>query len=557
MFETDSWDLIATLNLPEATFAVRPRFDDFGALHVTSFQGLIYSFEPETFEPRPSTGATGFGDVSPAGDSYLLAHSTTARGGTAFSAHITDVESGATTDVLYNGLDSPRMPALYVSRDGRLGIIGTDGRDTYVYDLDSSRLLYPLPTGPLITASYDPATERLFTTGDDPGVKVWDVSESPIGVDLTGDLGGLNPVIDDLRTINSFVVGPDLVGMTTFDSSKGGALATLFFDPTTGVLVGGPVSGFAVDYALPNGSFVMSDLQIGSVGNTASHSRMATTALIWDPSTGQSVELFTCDVETQDATGSRQCTGPNEPRKYRIFPTSAGDQVVAYGFIDTGQPEYTGHFRAFDSETGELVASSEPGEEPHLGDPYRMAERFGGLVVSGGNWVYGGINDSAVAHDLETGEVLYRLEKIVNDIEASVDRRYVASVRNSVSVVVVDTDSWKEVAKVDADARVTGLAFNTDGSRLAIADLVSVRIVDVASGAVVQQLGLADVADIHWLDDEHIVVATTGGQFGTVSLATDAILSATRASLRRTFTAQECVTYRIDPCPTLEDLRGG
>jgi hypothetical protein len=29
------------------------------------------------------------------------------------------------------------------------------------------------------------------------------------------------------------------------------------------------------------------------------------------------------------------------------------------------------------------------------------------------------------------------------------------------------------------------------------------------------------------------------------------------ASLRRGFTTTECVTYAIDPCPTLEELQGG
>ena len=30
-----------------------------------------------------------------------------------------------------------------------------------------------------------------------------------------------------------------------------------------------------------------------------------------------------------------------------------------------------------------------------------------------------------------------------------------------------------------------------------------------------------------------------------------------RLAYLRTFTDQECLTYRIDPCPSLEELRGG
>jgi len=73
----------------------------------------------------------------------------------------------------------------------------------------------------------------------------------------------------------------------------------------------------------------------------------------------------------------------------------------------------------------------------------------------------------------------------------------------------------------------------------------------------VQQLGLPGVADIHWLDEDTIAVGTTSGSFGTVSLSTEEFLNATRQRLRRSFTAQECETYRIEPCPTLEEMSGG
>jgi hypothetical protein len=65
------------------------------------------------------------------------------------------------------------------------------------------------------------------------------------------------------------------------------------------------------------------------------------------------------------------------------------------------------------------------------------------------------------------------------------------------------------------------------------------------------------VSDIHWLDDDSLLVGTWDGQFGTVSLSTDVFLEETRQGLRRTFTDQECATYRIDPCPTLEEMRQG
>jgi len=558
VFETDTWDLVATLDMPEASIALRPRFDDTGALHVSSHQGAIYVFEPETFESRPRSGATGFADVHPSGDSYLLAHSTTATGGTAFSAYVADAATGETRDVLYDGLDAPSMPAVTITRDGRLGIVGTDAGYSFVYDLTTSRLLYRLPTGPLISSAYNPETGVLYTTGSEPGVKLWDMREVPVGVDISGDLRGFTFAADDFRTLNSFVFGPDLVGMVTTAATNTGSVATQFFDGATGEIVGDPVLGLATQHALPDGEFVLTDLGAVLLGNTASQGRLATRAVVWDPSTGESTELFACETETNPNTGTRTCSGADEAPNYRVLVSPGGNRILAYGFeLLRAQPRYTGHFRAYDANSGELVASSEPGEEPSLEDPFAASERFGGRVIGGSSWIYGGLNDSSVAYDRESGEVLYRLEKMVSDMEASLDTRYVASVRNFLSVVVTDTSTWEEIATVATDNRVLGVAFNADGSRLAIADLTSVRVLNVATGNVVQQLGLPGVADIHWLDDDTIAVGTTSGSFGTMSLSTEEFLHATRQRLRRSFTEQECVTYRIDPCPTLEEMRGG
>ena len=515
------------------------------------------SSNPETFEPRPRSGATGFADVHPSGDSYLLAHSTTATGGTAFSAYVADAATGETRDVLYDGLDAPRMPAITITRDGRFGIVGTDGQYSFVYDLTTSRLLYRLPTGPLISSAYNPETGVLYTTGDEPGVKLWDMREVPVGVGISGDLRGFTFADDDVRTLNSFVVGPDLVGMVTTAALNSDSVTTQFFDGATGELVGVPVPGLAAQHALPGGEFVLSDLGAVLIGNSASQGRLATMAVVWDPSTGDSTELFACETETDSNTGTRTCSGAGDAPSYRVLVSPDGNRILAYGFELRGQPIYTGHFRAFDADSGRIVASSEPGDEPSSEDPFAASERFGGRVIGGSSWIYGGLNDSSVAYDRESGEVLYRLEKMVSDVEASPDRRYVASVRNILSVMVTDTSTWEEVATVVTDNRVLGVAFNADGSRLAIADLTSVRVLNVATGNLVQQLGLPGVADIHWLDEDTIAVGTTSGSFGTVSLSTEEFLNATRQRLRRSFTAQECETYRIEPCPTLEEMSGG
>ena len=125
-------------------------------------------------------------------------------------------------------------------------------------------------------------------------------------------------------------------------------------------------------------------------------------------------------------------------------------------------------------------------------------------------------------------------------------------------MTIIDASSdgpWTEIATINTDDRVRGLAFNPDGSKLAIGDASSLYVVDTTTWQVVQQVKLPSVSDIHWIDDEAVVVGTATGLFGTVSLSTDRLLADTRAGLLRSFTEQECQTYRIDPCPTLDEMK--
>ena len=57
------------------------------------------------------------------------------------------------------------------------------------------------------------------------------------------------------------------------------------------------------------------------------------------------------------------------------------------------------------------------------------------------------------------------------------------------------------------------------------------------------------VSDVHWLGETEIVLGTRLGLWITLDFDTNELIEAARASLTRTFTGQECLTYRIDPCP--------
>jgi hypothetical protein len=91
---------------------------------------------------------------------------------------------------------------------------------------------------------------------------------------------------------------------------------------------------------------------------------------------------------------------------------------------------------------------------------------------------------------------------------------------------------------------------------MAVGSVDTLYIIDVASGTIAQEMRLPGVSDAHWMDEETLLIGTNTGLFGTISISTPDFVENTRASLRRSFTAQECAIYRIDPCPTLAQIRG-
>lgn len=535
--DTGNWEVAALLR-SGTTDGPTARWDETGALHLLTERKPIQSFEPLTFEERPTSGAAGVGDVSPSGDQYLTHGAISAPGGTRFSVYLFDAETGASTDVLYNEGDFPR--AIEFSPDGGLAIVGTRGRHTFVYDLPSNELAHRLAAGPTSSIAYDPLTGRLYTSGDEPGIKVWDLEGSSVSTDPTIDLGEFTWVNG-----NSFKVGPDAIAIETLNIVDFNGRVRLF-DPATGKLVAESPEGMVVPQPLPDGRWVTSrwtpDLP-----------------MVWDPETGQTVELVSCEVVVEEEVGEQGCAGENEPWGYDFIVAPGGDRILVYGRdYNFG---YTGHFRVFDAATGTLLDSVEPGQDPGPADPFALRPSDDlwnpATVIQGGGWVFGLNTNGAIAYDLATGDILYRGGIGVNEAAPNFDL-FASGVGRTVTVLDTSSDGpWTEIASTTTDDLVRGLAFNPDGSKLAIGNASTLYVVDTATWQAGQQVKLPNVSDIHWIDDETVVVGTSTGFFGTVSLSTDRLLADTRAGLLRSFTDQECRTYRIDPCPTLDEIQSG
>ncbi|MDX1449468.1 MAG: WD40 repeat domain-containing protein, partial [Acidimicrobiia bacterium] len=540
VYDTDSWERAALLPV---TGEPRPVWDDAGSLHALVGEAAAVSFDPGTFTPRTSPTVSGVGDVAPDGSSFVVAHPSPA-GGPIFGVYRFGVGPGVPNDILHLGSDFPAVPGIEIVDDGSLAVIGTHGSHTLVYDLSTSEQLHRLATGAVFSTAFDPATRRLYTAGADAGVKVWDLRASTVGVGTTADLGSYAFVNG-----NSFVVGPGAVAMHTLDTAAS-QLAAVGDNPPVG----------QIELFSPDSGMVTATFPDGRFAEALANGRWVVTTIesenfLWDPVSDERVAILVCEVAEWVVFLGTGCVGENEPLLWSVRASTDGQRILAYGFEDIPATDYSGHFRMLDPDTGEELVRVDPGDPPSPDDPFAMLET-GPLEFLSDEFAFGRIDAGAtVAVDLGTGDVLYR-GGWAYGVELSTDDGLIAIQDTPASITVRDTSSWQSVSRIDGGSRIRGQAFNADGSRFAVGgrDLL---IVDTTTGQVVQQMALAGVSDIHWIDDETLLVGTSTGIFGTVSLSTDDFLATVRDGLRRTFTGDECVLYRIDPCPTLEELRGG
>jgi hypothetical protein len=154
-----------------------------------------------------------------------------------------------------------------------------------------------------------------------------------------------------------------------------------------------------------------------------------------------------------------------------------------------------------------------------------------------------------VALDRSTGDTLWTLKGTRHAQFTTTGSVAAVGIADG-AVTIVDLVSWEERVLDLGFGRIRGLAFGPDDNYLAVGDESDLHIVDLRQNVLLQSIPIPFVSDVYWINDKTIALGTREGLWGTVSLDTTDLVEASRASLRRTLTAQECLTYRIDSCPT-------
>ena len=118
----------------------------------------------------------------------------------------------------------------------------------------------------------------------------------------------------------------------------------------------------------------------------------------------------------------------------------------------------------------------------------------------------------------------------------------------------------KEWAQIDRIKRAQGGTLNDlalSGSRAAtVGSDDTVRVWDVDTTKILLEVELATPAgNVEFLGHDVVQVITDGGDLLLFTLDPDALFDLAIPRLTRGFTEQECLTYGIDPCPTLDEIR--
>jgi len=82
-------------------------------------------------------------------------------------------------------------------------------------------------------------------------------------------------------------------------------------------------------------------------------------------------------------------------------------------------------------------------------------------------------------------------------------------------------------------------------------------VIDLATDQIRKSLTIGTVSDAHWYDSDTMLIGTSDGFWGQLSLSEERLLADAGERVTRSFTPAEYSFYRIDPCPTLEEVRSG
>jgi len=285
---------------------------------------------------------------------------------------------------------------------------------------------------------------------------------------------------------------------------------------------------------------------------------------VYDAATGQAVVTMDglCVWDTTIPTGDQsQCVEPPD-LPFALWPTFLGfspDGAILAGL------NHAGLVAVWDAASGELLHMHNAPQDQSLGIPQDV--RFFGdgsrLLVVRGNSAYE-ILDTTTWEIIETVELAPDNPAVYRGV-FSLDDAFLVGPAGGVGsgdLTWHDTSTWQKGRTVGEPHRGTVKDIDINSSQTLIATAGSaglVRIWDFDTGNLVHQIPVSggQAQNVAFINDSHLLVTPQDGNILVVTIDPAELIDIARARVTRDLSAAECTTYRIDPCPTLEEIRSG
>lgn len=446
--------------------------------------------------------------------------------------------------------DFPTGDGVVFTADSSKVAITTRGHD-YVFSMADGRLISDLGESGATDSAWFTADGAQLVTATEGSVLLWDLPEgtSPVGDPI--EPGFAEPV---WINANWSLSGPRVaVQMFVNEDSVGFQNALVVLDHDGDVLHALRGKGAQ----LPDGRFVANRWE------PADNDSIWGPLVVWDPDSDEMLELSECTIRSSiiyqeldfECQEGQLLFG--EPRRLSKHVVASRDGSYFATGTHAGR-EGPSQIVVWDTETLEELSRF---EVPYLED----------LFDAGPDWL--------VTVELRNQEIVIREVPSGNEVarffagptpivELSPDASVLYVGDDSGKVWAFRTDSWEPIVSWDAhEARVRGLAAAPDAQQLVTTSQDNTVVVwdvsaigDLSSSqrpTLLDHIPAPFASDVVWLDDDRLgVFLADGARWLEVSLSIDELVTRAVSQLTRSFTSGECATFEIDPCPSLEDLKG-
>ncbi|MEX2624741.1 MAG: TIR domain-containing protein [Acidimicrobiia bacterium] len=442
---------------------------------------------------------------------------------------VIEVATGTRTDIL-TGFDLLVTTKAFTADSSRL-IVGTAGQEVLVFDLESGEQVHRLsPTG--IPLSFDclAQCETLLHSNGEGEVLTWDLSTTAGGELNSVDTGyfvnaGSLAATGDTGVFLGFStlrIHPDVV---PFDRASGQISTDRRPTETNSPL------------PLPDGRILLLEV--------SEDTPEAGPVVAWDPANDNVEEVAGCwtTLEALERSGFGSTAIPCADREgdyFFIDGASLSPDESSLLITDRGK------VKIFDARTLEEQAV------PALPAGHRT------VMAYGGSWLVSSDGQVAKVVDLSDGRVMATLPtgspNSWSDVSARGDLVAIFE-WNPGELTVYDTGTWQPITSF-TPGQSRGISFSPDGSKILTAQTDGyVAIWDTQAGTELFRIPLPGASGGVWLDEAHIVIGSATGLWTTITLDLEELKDLAVSRLTRGFTAEECETYRIDPCPGLETIK--